>query len=38
LALWTVIAPGRLSELGALLGGAILVTCLLFAFARGKRK
>jgi UDP-N-acetylmuramyl pentapeptide phosphotransferase/UDP-N-acetylglucosamine-1-phosphate transferase len=38
LALWTMIAPGRLSEVGALLGGAILVTCLLFAFARGKRK
>jgi UDP-N-acetylmuramyl pentapeptide phosphotransferase/UDP-N-acetylglucosamine-1-phosphate transferase len=38
LALWTVIAPGRLSEVGALLGGAFLVTCLLFAFAQGKGK
>lgn len=38
LALWTVIAPGRLSEVGALLGGVILVTCLLFAFAHGKGK
>jgi hypothetical protein len=38
LALWTVTAPGRLSEIGAFLGSAILVTCLLLAFARGKRK
>jgi UDP-N-acetylmuramyl pentapeptide phosphotransferase/UDP-N-acetylglucosamine-1-phosphate transferase len=38
LALLTVIVPGRLSDVGALLGGAILVTCLLFAFAHGKGK
>jgi len=38
LALLTVIAPGTLSNIGALLGGATLVTCLLFAFARGKGK
>ena len=38
LAFWTVLAPGRISEVGALLGAAILVTCLLFAFARGKGK
>jgi hypothetical protein len=28
--------PGGLSDVAALLGGAILVTGLLFAFARGK--
>jgi UDP-N-acetylmuramyl pentapeptide phosphotransferase/UDP-N-acetylglucosamine-1-phosphate transferase len=38
LAVFTVIVPGRLSNVAALLGGAILVACLLFAFARGKRK
>jgi UDP-N-acetylmuramyl pentapeptide phosphotransferase/UDP-N-acetylglucosamine-1-phosphate transferase len=38
LAILTVIVPGRLSDVAALLGGAILVTGLLFAFARGKSK
>jgi UDP-N-acetylmuramyl pentapeptide phosphotransferase/UDP-N-acetylglucosamine-1-phosphate transferase len=36
LAILTVIVPGRLSDVAALLGGAIMVTGLLFAFARGK--
>ncbi len=38
LATWTVIVPGRLSDVAALLGGAILVALLLFAFARGKNR
>jgi UDP-N-acetylmuramyl pentapeptide phosphotransferase/UDP-N-acetylglucosamine-1-phosphate transferase len=38
LAVMTVIVPGKLSAIAALLGGAILVTCLLFAFARGKKR
>jgi UDP-N-acetylmuramyl pentapeptide phosphotransferase/UDP-N-acetylglucosamine-1-phosphate transferase len=38
LAIVTVIVPGRLSDVAALLGGAILVTGLLFTFARGKSK
>ena len=37
LAMWTVIAPSRLSVSAALLGGAVLVALLLFAFARGRR-
>ena len=37
LATWTVIVPGRLSDVAALLGGAILVALLLFAFARGRK-
>ena len=37
LAIWTVIAPGKLSDTAALLGGAILVACLLFEFARGRK-
>ena len=37
LAMWTVIAPSRLSVNVALLGGAVLVALLLFAFARGRR-
>jgi UDP-N-acetylmuramyl pentapeptide phosphotransferase/UDP-N-acetylglucosamine-1-phosphate transferase len=35
LAVLTVMAPGRLSEIAALLGAVILVAGLLFAFARG---
>jgi UDP-N-acetylmuramyl pentapeptide phosphotransferase/UDP-N-acetylglucosamine-1-phosphate transferase len=38
LALLSVIVPGRLSEIAALILGAILVTWLLIAFARGKSK
>ena len=37
LAMWTVIAPSRLGVSAALLGGAVLVALLLFAFARGRR-
>ena len=37
LAMWPVIAPSRLSVNVALLGGAVLVALLLFAFARGRR-
>ena len=37
LAMWTVIAPSRFSVSAALLGGAVLVTLLLFTFARGRR-
>lgn len=37
LAVVTVIVPGRVSNIAALVGGAISVTCLLFAFARGKK-
>jgi UDP-N-acetylmuramyl pentapeptide phosphotransferase/UDP-N-acetylglucosamine-1-phosphate transferase len=37
LALLSVIYPGRLVQIGVLLGGAILVTWLLVTFARGKR-
>jgi UDP-N-acetylmuramyl pentapeptide phosphotransferase/UDP-N-acetylglucosamine-1-phosphate transferase len=37
LAVITVIVPGKLSELGALLGGALLVAWLLVAFARGSK-
>ena len=36
LAVLTVIVPGKLSDVAALLGGVILVTCPLLAFARGK--
>ncbi len=36
LALMTVIAPGKFSDVAALLGGVVLVICLLVAFARGK--
>ena len=38
LATWTVIVPGRLSDVAALLGGTILVALLLFVFARGKNR
>ena len=37
LATWTVIAPSRLCVSAALLGGAVLVALLLFAFAQGRR-
>ena len=37
LAVLSVIYPGRLVQIGVLLGGAILVTWLLVTFARGKR-
>jgi UDP-N-acetylmuramyl pentapeptide phosphotransferase/UDP-N-acetylglucosamine-1-phosphate transferase len=37
LAVMTVIVPGKLSDIVALLGGATLVTCLLVAFAWGKK-
>jgi UDP-N-acetylmuramyl pentapeptide phosphotransferase/UDP-N-acetylglucosamine-1-phosphate transferase len=37
LAMWTVIAPSRLGVSAALLGGAVLVALLIFAFARGRR-
>jgi len=37
LAALTVIVPGRPSDVGALLGGAVLVGCLLGAFARGRK-
>ena len=37
LAIWTVVAPGRLSDRAAPLGAAVLVTLLLFAFARGRK-
>jgi UDP-N-acetylmuramyl pentapeptide phosphotransferase/UDP-N-acetylglucosamine-1-phosphate transferase len=37
LALMTMIVPGRLSDIGALLGGAVLVAWLLVAFAKGRK-
>jgi hypothetical protein len=37
LALVTVIAPGRLNQIAALFGGAMLVAWPLVAFARGKK-
>jgi UDP-N-acetylmuramyl pentapeptide phosphotransferase/UDP-N-acetylglucosamine-1-phosphate transferase len=36
LAVFTVIAPGKLSDIAALVVGALIVSCLLFAFAKGK--
>jgi UDP-N-acetylmuramyl pentapeptide phosphotransferase/UDP-N-acetylglucosamine-1-phosphate transferase len=38
LAIWTVVMPGRLSHIAALIGGVVLVAGLLSAFAHGKNK
>ena len=37
LAVMTIFAPGRASDMAALLGGAIVVSWLLFTFARGRK-
>jgi UDP-N-acetylmuramyl pentapeptide phosphotransferase/UDP-N-acetylglucosamine-1-phosphate transferase len=37
LAILSVIYPGRVSQIGAVVAGTILVTCLLVIFARGRR-
>jgi len=37
LAILSIIYPGRVSQIGAVIGGITLVTCLLVIFARGRR-